>query len=131
MATYTRFEQLPVWQKSRVYAAEVFSAVYRTPLQRDFKFKDQILASSGSVMDNIAEGFERNGTNEFVQHLSISKGSCGESRSQLYRAFDFKYLTEADLKHLTGLSEIISGELQNLSDYVQKSGWRGQKFANR
>ncbi len=122
---------MPVWQKSRVYAAEVFAAVYRTPLQRDFKFKDQILASSGSVMDNIAEGFERNGTNEFVQHLSISKGSCGESRSQLYRAFDFKYLTEADLKHLSGLSETISGELQNLSDYVQKSGWRGQKFANR
>lgn len=131
MATFNRFEQLPVWQKSREYAREIFEMVYRTPLQYDFKFRDQILASSGSVMDNIAEGFERNGRNEFVQHLSISKGSCGESRSQVYRAFDRKYLTEANMKILCGHSEVISAELQKLSDYVQRSAWTGQKFAAR
>lgn len=131
MAKCTRFEELPVWQKSRIYAADIFKMVYSTPLQYDFKFRDQILASSGSIMDNIAEGFERNGNNEFSQHLSISKGSCGESRSQLYRTFDRKYFTEADLNMLCGKSETISAELQKLGDYVRSSGLAGQKFNSR
>ena len=57
---------------------------------KDYKLKDQINGSSGSIMDNIAEGFERSGRNEFINFLSYSKGSVGEVKSQLYRTLDRK-----------------------------------------
>jgi four helix bundle protein len=128
MATYKRFEELPVWQKSRILAKDVFILASNRPLARDFELKDQMLASCGSVMDNIAEGFERNGGREFIQFLAISKGSCGELRSQLYRAFDRGYFPEEELKRHASQSEIISSELQKLMDYLNRSGIKGQKF---
>ena len=128
MATYKRFEELPIWQKARIFAKDVYELSTQLPMARDFKLKDQILASSGSVMDNIAEGFERNGNKEFINFLTIAKGSCGETRSQLYRSFDRKYISEEILKSQTTQSEIISSEIQNMIGYLQKSGYRGQKF---
>jgi four helix bundle protein len=128
MATYRRFEELPIWQKSRILAKDVWLLSTQLPMSRDFKLKDQILASSGSVMDNIAEGFERNGNKEFINFLTIAKGSCGEVRSQLYRSFDRNYISEEILKTQASQSEIISSEIQNMIGYLQKSGYRGQKF---
>jgi four helix bundle protein len=82
MATIKRFEDLEIWQDARMLSKEIIFISKNTDLNKYFKFNAQIKDSSGSVMDNIGEGFERNGTMEFRQFLSIAKGSAGEARSQ-------------------------------------------------
>lgn len=81
MATVKKFEDLEIWQEARRLSNEVKDIVLTSELKNDFKLRDQIKGSSGSVMDNIAEGFERDGNLEFRQFLSTAKGSAGESRS--------------------------------------------------
>jgi len=88
MSKVERFEDLKVWQLARVLCKEIHELTMKEAFSKDFKLIGQIKSSSGSIMDNIAEGFERDGNKEFIQFLSISKGSCGETRSQLYRAID-------------------------------------------
>jgi len=88
MAKIERFEDLKVWQLAREICQDVWHLFETTTLGKDFELRNQMNKSSGSIMDNISEGFERNGNREFIQFLSISKGSCGELRSQLYRALD-------------------------------------------
>ena len=92
MATIEKFENLDIWKLARILSKEIILNSKNTELKTDFKLRDQIKGFSGSVMDNIAEGFERDGNLEFSQFLSIAKGSAGESRSQLYRAFDSGYI---------------------------------------
>jgi len=97
MATIQRFEDLEVWKLARELAFDIYTTTLKGTFAKDNDLKWQIRKSSGSVMDNIAEGFERDGRKEFIQFLSISNGSVGESRSQLYRALDRKHLTNWNL----------------------------------
>lgn len=127
MAKIERFEDLDVWKLSREFAKDIYELTNDGEFQKDFRLKDQIRASSGSVMDNIAEGFERDGRREFVQFLYIAKGSCGETRSQLYRALDINYIT----KDIFGLyyqrSVLISQSLSNFIRYLKHSDINGLK----
>ena len=128
MATITKFEDLEIWQEARKSAKEVFILSKETDLKTDFRFKEQIKASSGSVMDNIAEGFERDGNLEFRQFLSVAKGSAGETRSQIYRLYDCEYISEEQFKDLKNKYEYLSGKIKNFITYLNKKDFKGNKF---
>ena len=128
MATITKFEDLEIWQEARKLAKEVFILSKETDFKTDFRFKEQIKASSGSVMDNIAEGFERDGNLEFRQFLSIAKGSAGETRSQIYRLYDCEYISEEQFKELKNKYEKLSGKIKNFITYLNKKDFKGNKF---
>ena len=128
MATIKRFEDLEIWQLARKLSHKIILISKNTELKKDFRFKDQIKASSGSVMDNIAEGFERDGNLEFRQFLSIAKGSAGETRSQSYRLFDSEYISEKQLEGLVNECELLSKKIANFISYLNKRDFKGNKF---
>ena len=128
MATINRFEDLEIWKEARRLAKEIHFISVETELRSDLRFKNQIKSSSGSVMDNIAEGFERDGNLEFRQFLSIAKGSAGETRSQLYRVFDFEYISEQKFEVLKTDYENLSGKIKNFITYLNKKDFKGNKF---
>ena len=128
MATINRFEDLEIWQEARRLAREIHMISVETDLKNDFRLKSQIKDSSGSVMDNIAEGFERDGNMEFRQFLSIAKGSAGETRSQLYRLYDCGYITGDNLEMLKTEYEKLSGRISNFIGYLNKKDFKGNKF---
>ncbi len=128
MATIRKFEDLEIWQLARQLSQQVLFISKNTELKNDYLFKDQIKASSGSVMDNIAEGFERDGNVEFRQYLSIAKGSFGEVRSQCYRLFDSEYIAEEKMVELVTECEQISKRIANFISYLNKKDFKGNKF---
>ncbi|MEP7127644.1 MAG: four helix bundle protein [Chitinophagales bacterium] len=131
MATIKSFEELEIWQMAREFSKLIFKLSSSGEFTRDFKFKSQILSAAGSIMDNIAEGFERGGKLEFIQFLSIAKGSCGETQSQVYRASDFKYINEDELIDLQNSAKELGNKIGNLISYLNKSLIKGSKFKDR
>jgi four helix bundle protein len=130
MASIKQFEDLEIWKLSRVLCDEINKLALRTDLRTDYKLYSQIDGSSGSIMDNIAEGFERNGNREFIQFLSISKASCGETRSQLYRVFDRNYIKKEEFEKLREQTLTLSKMIGAFINYLQKSEFKGSKYNN-
>jgi four helix bundle protein len=131
MATFTTFEEIKAWQKARALCSKIYILTSTTDLAKDYKLKDQINSSSGSIMDNIAEGFGRGGNKEFVQFLEVSYASACECQSQLCRIFDRKYIDKVMFDELYLLCAEIRKMLVTLIDYLQKTDLKGIKFLTR
>ena len=131
MATIHQFESLKVWQKSRVLCEAIFDLIKTGKFEKDYALIDQINRSSGSIMDNIAEGFGRLGRNEFINFLTFSHGSAYECKSQLYRALDRQYISNEQFENIVGLLNEIGKMISSLITYLNKSDIRGLKFKTR
>jgi four helix bundle protein len=102
-----------------------------TPLKNDYKLKEQINGASGSIMDNIAEGFGRAGNNEFIQFLEIAHASACETQSQLYRVRDRNYISEEYFTELYTLANESKNKIIALVNYLKTSPFKGVKFKDR
>jgi four helix bundle protein len=131
MASFTRFEEIGAWQKARLLCNSIHQIIVNTDLIKDYKLKEQINGSSGSIMDNIAEGFGRGGNAEFIQFLGISHASASETQSQLYRVVDRKYIKNDLFTELYNLAEEIKKMIVSLIKYLRSSEFKGPKFKNR
>lgn len=128
MSKVERFEDLKVWQLARELCKEIHKLTLKDLFSKDFKLIGQIKGSSGSIMDNIAEGFERDGNKEFIQFLSIAKGSCGEARSQLYRALDNLYISQQEFDSAYKMALEESKMIKSFIQYLKDSDLKGNKF---
>jgi four helix bundle protein len=128
MPTFRRFEDIEAWQKARELTNELYAVSSRGSFARDFGLRDQIREASVSIMANIAEGFERDGTGEFIQFLAIAKGSTAEVRSHFYVALDQRYITQQEFDHLSGLATEIGRMIAALMRYLRGSGTKGLKY---
>jgi len=128
MSTIKSFEDIEAWKLARELSQEIFELTLMGSFAADYGLRDQINRSTGSIMDNIAEGFERGGSREFIHYLSLARGSAGEVRSQLCRAFDRKYLENDKylevMENLTKVSKMITW----LISYSRDSNLKGYKF---
>jgi hypothetical protein len=127
MPTVKRFEDLDVWKTARELNRVISDLIEKGNFRNNSCLINQIFGSAGSVMDNIAEGFERGSTAEFMLFLGYAKGSCGELRSQLHRSLDSGYITQDDFQKLFELTIRVSHMSQKLMSYLKCSGLAGSR----
>ncbi len=128
MGTFQTFEDIEVWQKARILTYEIYTISSQGQFGKDFGLRNQIRKASVSIMSNIAEGFERDGTKEFIQFLAIAKGSVGEVRSQLYIAMDQKYISQNEFDQLNDSVKEIGRMISGLINYLKGSNIKGVKY---
>ena len=128
MSAVRDFEDLAIFQKARELSKKIYPVTNKEGFKSDFRFVQQIRAAAGSIMDNIAEGFERGGNKEFLNFLYIAKGSCGEVRSQLIRANDIGYLTSQEYDELYSECRKLSAGIMNFIKEIKASDITGAKY---
>jgi four helix bundle protein len=124
------FEDLNVYQQARELTNKIYEITRKSLFCKDYGLVDQIRRASVSIMANIAEGFERGTNTEFVQFLSIAKGSCGEVWAPLSIAFDQKYIETETCRKLSDQCRLISGMLANSLTFLKGTRYRGTKDKN-
>ncbi|MDP2239601.1 MAG: four helix bundle protein [Burkholderiales bacterium] len=128
MTGFKSFEDIESWKIARRLANEIFVISGHGNFAKDFVLRDQMRRASISALSNIAEGFERDGNAEFVQFLSIAKGSVGEIRAQTYVALDFQYIDQEQFEQLHAMATDLSRKLAALMTYLRSSGMKGTKY---
>lgn len=124
MASFRKFEDIECWQLARKMDKELFPLTKANGFERDFKLRDQILSSSGSIMDNISEGFGRRGNKDFCRFLTYSHGSCDEIQSQLYRALDREYVNQKEFQSLYDQAGVIKKKLGSLMNILDGANYK-------
>lgn len=127
MATIKSFEDIESWKLARELCKKTGRLIDDGRFKRSYRLIDQIDGSSGSVMDNIAEGFERGTRKEFITFLGYAKGSCGEYRSQLYRALDRNYISQQEFDELSNQAKHVSSLIQKFIEYLNKTDVAGTR----
>jgi four helix bundle protein len=131
VATIQKFEDLEIWKKARLLCERVYPLTFTKPIAEDFRYKDQLRGAVGSIMDNIAEGFERGSQFEFINSLTIAKGEVGEFKSQLYRGLSIQYFSQELFSELYALADELTKMITSFISYLNKTDIKGQKFKNR
>ena len=122
MTTIKNFEDLKAWQKARESAGFIYALSRKQAFARDFGLSDQIRRAAGSVMHNIAEGFEAGYDPEFARFLKIARRSAGEVQSELYLALDAGYITDEELKKAYSLMVESKRLVNAMITYLRKPG---------
>ncbi len=120
MPKIQRFEDLQSWQKARQLANTVYELTRQPAFAKDFQLRDQIRDAAGSVMHNIAEGFDAGTRAEFVRFLKIARRSASEVQSELYLAWDQKYITPEQLKSTYDLATESKRLINGMIAYLRK-----------
>lgn len=126
-----RIEDLRIWQCARTISKDIYTFTRRENFEKDFRFVQQMRAAAGSIMDNIAEGYGRSGTKEFIQFLYISKGSCQELISQIYRAWDVEYISEEEFNDLKKRLVSLSVMIHNFIESLNNTDTKGPKYTQQ
>jgi len=116
---YKKFEELPCWQDSRKLCNFIYKLVSQKAFVRDLSLRDQIMRSSGSIMDNIAEGFDDGSSREFIRFLGYAMRSCGEVQSQLYRALDCTYISQEQFDETYALCSECRKQIKGFRKYLR------------
>jgi four helix bundle protein len=128
MATFRSFVEIEAWQKARELTGLVYVATRSAGFSKDFALRDQVRRASISIMANIAEGFGRSGSVEFIQFLAVAKGSACEVISHVYVALDQGYVSQEEFDRLNSLAEKTVDLIGGLMRYLQKSSIKGAKY---
>lgn len=128
MPSFKTFKEIEAWQKARELTKDIYVVSNNGAFARDFGLREQIRRASVSIMANIAEGHERSGTGEFVQFLSMAKGSAGEVESHLYVAFDLGHLDKTTFDRLSSATRETARLIGALMQYLRNSGIKGGKY---
>jgi four helix bundle protein len=121
VATFTRLEDIQVWQKARQLTRKIYEITANGDFAKDYGLKNQIQRASVSMMANIAEGFGRRSDKEFANFLNMDHGSVSEVQSHLYVALDLSYINKSSLAELNGLLDEVSRMSLVLAQHLRKS----------
>ena len=122
------FEDLRCWEAARALVREIYLLTEKPAFRKDRGLCGQIQRAAVSTMSNIAEGFDRGGNTEFIQFLSIAKGSTAEVLSQLYVALDLGYISKVEFEKSASEAKSLEGMIGRLMGYLKQSPRRGRKF---
>ena len=128
MAHFNSYQELEIYKLARDINIDIWNLIKNTTLGTDYKLRDQINGSSGSMMDNIAEGFGRGGNKEFINFLSYSRGSCFEAEAQLQRALDRNHITKEDYEMICRRTQNLSDQISKFINYLKSTDRKGSKF---
>jgi four helix bundle protein len=117
---YKRFEELPCWIKARELCQAVYQIINLPGFKEDFKLRGQIWDAAGSVMDNIAEGFDDGSTREFIRFLGYSQRSSSEVQSQLYRAIDCGYINQSQFDNVYQIASECRKQIKSFRKYLRE-----------